>query len=235
MRIPISASLYTAILMVKLAAFPAWADPLFLPLEIGNTWSYEAPPDEAEIMTVIGVTEVLGAEVKVIDFSASTYNDPLQNYWTLGTDGDVLLWGFFRDEDGGWGAAYFPPISMVDVPASVGATWACTTQIYSLPGEIPQDVAVFELTVTWEGVLSLPAGSFQAIGVGFADPSQAEAGSSGYFLDGRLRRGRSEAERWYSDGVGLVQYDTTSLYQLLSFGTTPVEPSSWARIKVLYR
>jgi len=231
----LSVSATLVVLAVVLSASPTLADPVYLPLGIGNTWSYEGSGDESETMTVVGTAEVLGEVVYVIDYSASSQNEPLENYWTLGPDGDVLLWGFFRDEDGGWGLAYDPPIRWVEVPAFVGATWACTTQIYSLPGEIPEDVVVFEFTVTWEGMLSPPAGSFQAVAIGFADPSQRGRTAPGYSVDGRALTGRAEPNRWLSDAVGLVQYDATELYELVSYGTTPVEVATWTRVKMLYR
>ena len=34
---------------------------------------------------------------------------------------------------------------------------------------------------------------------------------------------------------GLVQYDATELYELVSYGTTPVELATWSRVKMLYR
>ena len=235
MKLMLSVSATFVMLGVVLAASPALADPAYLPLGIGNTWSYEGSGDESETMTVIGTAEVLGEAVYVIDYSASSQNEPLENYWTCGPDGDVLLWGFFRDEAGGWGLAYDPPIRWVEVPAFVGATWVCTTQIYSLPGEIPEDVAVFEYTVTWEGVLSPPAGSFQAIAIGFVNPWRRDLAVPGYSADGRALSGRTEPDRWLSDGVGLVQYDATELYELVSYGTTPVELATWTRVKLLYR
>jgi hypothetical protein len=224
-----------AILTCALVTQPALADPDYLPLQVGNTWSYEGSGGYAETMTVIGTTEVLGEVVSVIDYSASTSNEPLENYWTRASDGDVMLWGFFRDEEGGWGLAYDPPIRWVDVPAVVGATWACTTQVYALPGEIPEGEMVLEYTVWWGGVLSPPAGSFQAIGIGFADPWELGTKLRGYAPDGRVLGARSEPSRWLSDGVGLVQYDYDALYELVSFGTTPVDVATWARVKLLYR
>ena len=89
-----------AILTCALVTQPALADPDYLPLQVGNTWSYEGSGGYAETMTVIGTTEVLGEVVSVIDYSASTSNEPLENYWTRASDGDVMLWGFFRDEEG---------------------------------------------------------------------------------------------------------------------------------------
>jgi hypothetical protein len=222
-------------LTMVLVASPVLADPGYLPLGVGNTWSYEGSGDEAETMTVIGTAEVLGETVYVIDYSASSQNEPLENYWTSGPDGEVLLWGFFRDEDGGWGMAYSPPILWVDAPTFAGAVWACTTQIYSLPSETPDTVAVFEYTVTWEGILSPPAGSFEAIAVGFVTPWQRGVAFRGYSADGRALTGRTEPDRWYSDGVGLIQYDATELYELVSYGTSPVELATWTRVKLLYR
>jgi hypothetical protein len=173
--------------------------------------------------------------VHIIDYSASTHNDPLQNYWTTGADGDVLLWGFFRDEEGGFGAAYQPPLVWIDAPLFVGKTWACTTQVYWLPDEVPAGPAVYEFTVTWDGVLAVPAGSFQSIAIGFADPVGPTAPRAGFGADGVAVGSRADPDRWFSDGVGQVQYEAEALYRLVSFGVTPVQAASWAHIKLLYR
>ena len=41
---------------------------------------------------------------------------------------------------------------------------------------------------------------------------------------------------WYAEGVGLVQYSTTDLFQLVGFGQpTATLASNWGAIKRLYR
>jgi len=226
-----------AVIVAVAVTIPAVAlgDPVYLPLSDGCTWSYAGPSGETETMTVVGAGQVMGATVQIIDYGPSTHNDPLQNYWTSGVDGDIFLWGFFRDEDRGWGLAYQPPLLLVDGPLFVGKTWACTTLVYSLPDEVPAGPAIYEFTVTWEGMLSVPAGEFPSIAIGFADPLDPPALRSGFGLDGRATDSRVDPDRWYSDGVGEVQYDAETLYQLVSFGITPVQGQSWTRIKQLYR
>jgi hypothetical protein len=235
MRMAFSLPLAFLVLTVAVLPLVALAEPVYLPLSTGNVWSYEGSTGEAETMTVIGTGQVMGETVHIIDYSASTHNDPLQNYWTTGADGDVFLWGFFRDEDGGWGVAYQPPLLWVDGPAFVGETWACTTQVYWLPGEVLEGTFTYEFIVTWEGLLALPAGDFEAIAIGFTDPVWPPAVGRLFSPDGLVDGSRPDPDRWYSDGVGLVQYEAGTLYELVSHGISPVRTASWTRIKLMYR
>jgi hypothetical protein len=207
----------------------------YLPLDPGFLWMYQGVGGNEESMSVTGTRTLFGETVSVMDVFNSTSNEPLKNYWRRAEDGDVLLCGFFRDEDGGWGLAYDPPIRWVDAPVVLGATWACTTQVYELPGMIPADVMVVEYTVWWEGTLPTPAGEFPSIGIGFANPWMAGSRFRGCAPDGRVLSGRSEPDRWLSDWVGLVQYVSDDLYQLYYWGIVPVEPLTWSRVKMLYR
>lgn len=226
------------VLVIMAVALPATslAEPIYLPLSVGDAWSYDADPGTGETMTVVGTRELLDATVHVIDYSESTHNDSLENYWTREADGDVLLWGFFREEGGGWGYAYVPPIRWIDVPVFVGKTWTCTSQVYQLPSEVPLATPlVATVVVTWEGDLSVPAGTFSSIALSDAIMAHPDIGRSGFALDGRASSLRSDTEYWYSDSVGEVQYNLDALYQLSSYGVAPVETVTWARIKVLYR
>ena len=207
----------------------------YLPLEPGILWMYQSVGGNQESMIVSGTRTLFGETVTVMDVFNSTSNEPLKNYWRRAEDGDVLLCGFFRDEEGGWGLAYDPPIRWVDAPVVLGATWACTTQVYELPGMVPADMMVLEYTVWWEGTLTTPLGDFPTVGIGFADPWTAETAFRGCTPDGRIFSGRSEPDRWLCDGVGLVQYDTDDLYQLYYWCIVPVEPLTWSRVKMLYQ
>ena len=212
------------------------AEPVYLPLSVGDSWSYEAGEGIGEILTVIGTRDLLGATVSVIDYSESTNNDSLENYWTREGDGDVLLWGFMREESGGFGYAYVPPVCWIDAPVFVGKTWRCTSMVYELPSEVPLALPlVVELEVTWEGPVTVPAGTFFSIGISGSTSMPALARMHDLALDGRSLGTRPSTVYWYSDGVGEVQYDLDALYQLSSYGVAPVEAVTWGRIKGLYR
>jgi hypothetical protein len=217
----------------------ASAEPVYLPLSVGDTWTYEEDGGMGETMTVTGLLDLLGNTVHVIQYSESTNNDSLENYWTREGDGDVLLWGFLRHDEGASGYAYLPPIRLIDAPVFVGKTWRCTSAVYELPSESPlAEPLVIDIEVTWEGDLEVPAGTFSSISVSDFPPSSSPERGHRLTLDGRSRSTRPPAvggEYWYSDGVGQVQYDSGGLYKLISFGITPVEAATWGRIKVLYR
>jgi len=213
----------------------ALADPDYYPMDNGRACSYEAIGGDTETLTVVGTRDLMGLTVHVVDYSGGMYDEPLENYWTIGPDGDVLLHGFFRDEGGGWGRAYDPPIPQVDVPVFVGKTWQCTTQVYWLPEGTPSGVFEIGYEIVAQGPVSVPAGTFLCISVGQL-PSDAAVVLGGVFtVDGRVAHRDVEPETWFSDGVGLVQYDTHDLYQLVSYGVTPIEARSWTRIKALYQ
>ena len=228
------------VLTALLVAMPATTrgEPVYFPLDQGMFWSYEAGTGEMETMTITGTRELLGSPTTVRYYTESTSNDSLENYWTTEPDGDVLLWGFYRTEDGGWGWGYDPPIRMLDAPLFVGKTWSCTTDVYSMPSGSPRTSWAFEFTVTWEGVVSVPAGVFPSFAIGYEDTLDYDEpfhSRDGYLPDGRAAVSRPDPREWYSDGVGLTQYDYGALYELVRYGMTPVEAGSWSRVKALYR
>jgi len=223
-----------AVLIVVLPLAAA-ADPAYLPLVPGNAWTYDGVGGEHEMLTVTGTTQLLGETVIVIEYSESTENEGLENYWTIGAGGDVLLWGFFRVEAGGWGYAYSPPLILIDAPFELGKSWACTTMFHDLPGEVPafEDVRAYEFA--WEGPLTVPAGTFASVGVGELPGPTLSVGGRSFSADGRVLNRQVESSRWYSDGIGPVQYDATDLYQRSEYGLSPVESLSWSSIKALYQ
>jgi len=230
--------LLVPVLIACMAGLPsarATADPVYLPLEQGTTWFYETGSGATERRTVDGAVELFGETAQVIRYSESTSNEGLENYWTSSADGDVYLWGFFRPEDGGWGWLYQPPLLYADAPLYTGKSWETESLVYSLPDTIPTGSFVYTGTVTWDGVLDVPAGSFQSFLVEGSTGAPEDAG--GFSPDGRLLAGRVTTWAWYSDGVGVVQYgrpDALSFYQLSEYGMTPVRAGSWGAIKSLF-
>ena len=224
------------VLVVGLLGARAAAEPVYLPLDQGATWSYATGTGGAERKTVDGMVEIFGETAQVIRYSESSSNEGLENYWTSSAAGDVYLWGFFRREDEGWGYLYQPPILWIDAPLHVGKSWETEFQVYSLPDTILVSSAQYVLTTIWEGVVAVPAGDFQSFLVegSFGMPEAAQDVSP----DGRLLSGRSTTWDWFSDGVGLVQYGRAASpnpYRLVDYGTTPADATSWTTIKSLFR
>jgi hypothetical protein len=205
----------------------------YLPLDLANTWEYEGSLEGHERKTVVGTIDIWGMSARVIEYTESTHNTGLQNYWTIESDRDILLWGFYRAVEGfGW--LYNPAIRTLDAPLFVGKTWSSTVQIYSLPDTVLVGTFTFSFEVYEEGTISVPAGNFQAFGIGTRPPLPAH----GYSLSGAATRSESggSPDDWYSEGVGPVRYITDQRYDLLSFDqTTPVLPATWGSIKGQFR
>ena len=126
---------------------------------------------------------------------------------------------------------------MLDAPLFTGKTWVTATQYYLLPQMAYQGDFEMTLTVVSEEMLTLPAGQFPVFGIGEVGSAQGPLTRDGveYALSGeRLTPGR-DASDWYSENVGLVQYRTDDLYQLVRFDApTPVVGTTWGRVKALF-
>ena len=206
----------------------------YLPLQIGNRWEYTSSEGD-ETKEVTGTIELWGEEVYVIEYPQSVHNLGLENYWTTNVEGDVFLWGFWRDDDQ-WGWLYLPPIPMVDAPLYLDKTWSHTFDTYVLPDTTYAGQHEIGFRVYWEGLLSVPAGDFYSYGIGQYLP----VGPG--FLEDHCLSGevtvdlpREEPTLWYSDGVGEIQYRTSDIYQLVSFDhPVAIAQTSWGAVKALY-
>lgn len=229
----VALTLLTSAAFASLLPAPGLAEE-YLPLPLGATWHYVGDAGGGETLVVTGTRVLFGTETQVVSYENSTMNDGLENYWTTAPDGDVFLWGFFRNLQG-WGWAYYPPLRMVDAPLSPGQQWSTTTTLYDLPELVPQSTFDYPLEVYTEGTITVPAGSFFAYGIGPATPLPI----FGYTVAGEVItadiRDRTASD-WWSDGVGRVQYVVDQTYALTSFEMpTPIVPTSWGRVKALYQ
>jgi hypothetical protein len=228
-----------AALFVPLRAFAAdW-----LPLSVGNRWEYRGVGGAHQAETITGQTTVRSRVVSV-KYYAEGVDAGLENYWYLDPDGSVRLAGF-KSPGAGLAYAYEPPVRILHAPPVVG--------IIDLPG--PVDVydlltGVFQFTtylsydVGEHVTLTLPAGTFDAWGVGqvIMLPGPSLKSGSRLGIDGRTLASSGApiysltVTDWYSEGTGDVQYQSSDLYQLVGFGRpTPVLASSWGNLKRLYR
>ena len=221
------------ILTVTLAGAAVAQD--YLPLDPGNFWSYRNDAGLEELRIVVDQVPIFDGNPYAVVYTVSPQNQGLVNYWSTEPDGDVMLWGFYR---GSWGYLYDPPIRMLDAPLNVGKSWATDTQVYILPDTIPDQLFVAEFTAYENPVLTVPAGEFPTFGIGPADPAAKAAIRGRYTLWGTVITDKeTNANSWYSLGVGEVQYDTGRVYRLETYTDHPVsvETATWGAVKALYR
>ena len=226
-------TLFPLILVVLLVGPGAAGD--YLPLEIGNFWSYVSEDGATEMRVVSEQVPVFQGNPYQIEYTSSAGNHGLINYWTSEPDGGVLLWGFSRPN---LGYLYQPPIRMVDAPLYVGKTWTETTDIYSLPDTTFVQTAETIFWVAEDPELTVPAGVFPTFGIDEFSPDLQVLLDSRFSLAGESRTNMSRyVSQWFSLGVGVVQVDYNFILQLETYTDHPVavEVSSWGAVKALYR
>jgi len=210
----------------------------YLPLTVGNRWTYLATGGGTEVHTVSGTTELRGRTVFVVSYSGNPVNEGLENYWISQADG-FFLCGFLRHVEK-LGKAYDPPIRVLRVPASVGDISTTTTTDYSWPGwDTPGQTFTISFQVIEDVMLDLPIGTMKALGLGQVAQAQGMRADGAYAMDGtRKTSGPLDpvATDWFAAGLGEVQYRSDDLYQLQDFEIpTPVAATTWGRLKRLYR
>jgi len=232
-----------AIVLLTLASSPSIArGDSWMPLAVGTRWEYRGIGGAHQVETITGQTAVRGRVVAVKSYSEGP-DAGLENYWLLDADGSVLLAGFLNPSDA-FGLIYEPPVRYLAVPPDPGPKPAQ----HIVAHDLFTDAVVFEFDIQMEltgsVVLTLPAGTYLAVGVGQVLPPAGQALANGisFALDGRHLplRVASTSEvtpsDWYSYGVGSVMYESSDLFQLVGFGLpTPTASSTWGAIKRLYR
>jgi hypothetical protein len=224
-----------ALLLSLPAAAPAGV-PEYFPLQISNEWSYATPSGETEVRTVSGTTSIWGHEVFVIQYDSVT-NAGLENYWSLGTDGDVFLHGAYRSVEN-FGLLFDPPIRFLDAPLSLGRNWSQEVRVFFLPDTTGGDTTTFHFTVYEAGPQNVPAGTFDSFGLGQGPFEPALSSLGPYTLTGELRESPagSNATDWFSDGIGVVRYRSSGDFRLTSYSLPTLARSrTWGAIKATYR
>jgi hypothetical protein len=238
---PLAHSL-SALLLATLAlasSRTATADP-WQPLEVGRRWEYRGVGGAHQVETITGDLMLRGRSVAA-KYYAEGPDAGLENYWMLGADGTVFLCGF-NAPSAALAVAYEPPIPYLPGPPALGASRTTSVTAYRIADGSVLDALTLTCTVLEEVDLSLPAGLFHALGAGqvLVAPQAIQAGGRTFSLDGRMLTGvapglAASATDWYSDGIGIVQYQTIDLYQLVGFGLpTSAGRSTWSAIKRLY-
>jgi hypothetical protein len=214
----------------------------WMPLAPGTRWEYRGVGGARQVETITGQTDLRGRVVAVKSYSEGP-DAGLDNYWLLDADGSVLLAGFLNPSTA-FALAYEPPIRYLPVPPEAGPK----PVQHIVAHDLFTDAVVFEFDIQMEltgsVVLTLPAGTYPAVGVGQIAPpaGQAQAKGISFTLDGRpLPPGDASVSAvtpsdWYSYGVGVVMYQSSDLFQLVGFGLpTATASSTWGAIKRLYR
>ena len=89
----------------------------------------------------------------------------LENYWLTAFDGSVLLAGFYRLADN-YGYAYEPPIRLFPAPPVLGDQPFQPIAVYDIVTQSLLFSASVRYDVLEDVMLSLPAGTFHAYGIG---------------------------------------------------------------------
>jgi len=230
-------TLVSLIVVAGVCAFPdrADAESTWFPMHIGNQWDYVRSDGANEVLTFTRTTTFGGREVFVLTYAPSPNNLGLENYWSAGPDGDVLLSGAFRYDDD-FGLLYDPPLPLVDVPLALGKRWTQTTRVTRLPDMVDLGTHTFGWEVYSEGFVSVPAGLHFAYGIGQTIPTAVLDHAPELDITGRRLSAGPSATDWWSDGLGEVQYHSDALYRLTTFNfPTPTSATTWGAVKALYR
>lgn len=235
-----AAPLTLSLLLVALA--PSAAAAAWLPLAVGNQWVYMDDADEPHTETITSIGSVRGRHVFVKEY-AGGIDDGLLNFWQIGSDGSVLLCGYYKP----WypfGLLYEPPVRIFPGQPVLDLEWDTHTVAYSVPDNVYYGSFDTYWKVRGEYTFTVPAGTFPCFGVAQVAPPAVVVNGQALGLDGRVlpgggapsASGPASAAEWYSNGTGVVESDTGVVYILQSVGgPTPARASSWGRIKGLYR
>lgn len=204
------------------------------PLVPGYFWSYLRDDGMHEMMIVGDMVPVFGNMVYPIGHPGLDPFQNLVNYWSTGPDGDLLLWGWSR---GTFGYLYQPPIVVLDSPLVMGKSWSTTVDLYAVTDSSYVETREFPYAVYDHANITVPAGSFDSWGVGYGPSSSKTMYDGRYNLMGEAVGLKSEGvERWYAEGVGVVEEYLFQVYRLETYFDHPVasEATTWGSVKALY-
>jgi hypothetical protein len=205
----------------------------YFPLTDGATWMYEsADGASTDLVVVDGMAPVIGG-VAVVRHSVYSGADAQEvfNFWTRDAAGRVLLHGAYNPS--GFVAYYDPPIVWLDVPPlNVGDQWC--SEFYwhdSVSDPAPAGPYTICYTVTGAETITVPAGTFAAIGV---DETLLLRG--GYNLLGERATGAARTADWYAENVGQIRFSLGwTVYDLLEYNhSVGVDTTTWSEVKALF-
>jgi hypothetical protein len=227
------------VLSVVATPRPVLADP-WQPLEVGRRWEYRGVGGAHQVEHITGLLSLRGRTVAVKAYDEGA-DAGLENYWQLGADGTVYLCGFAQP-GGGLALAYEPPIAYLPGPPALGVGRTTDVTAYNLVDGSVYTAISLRFSILEEVDLVLPGGAFHALGTGEVAPAPPTIVARGrtFSLDGRSLGGMpanlgSSPSDWFTDGVGVVQYLSSDLYQLVATDLpTPTLHHTWGALKRLY-
>ena len=226
--------LMLAVLLVAVTV--AWADDLYCPLAIGNTWTYTASNGVVETKEV---TSESGG-VFIITFTGFSGDSGLTNEWSTTPEGHVLLHGFWRP-DVQFGVTYSPPIVVVDAPLTAGKSWTTSSTSIARPSGDILGSTVTTYTVEAEEVIDVAGVPLLSLAVSYVSTSPPiQKNGKSYKLDGRLLAdgaAKTQPLSWRAPGVGETQYNMGALYTLMSYDLQLVstDQRTWSAVKRTWR
>lgn len=205
------------------------------PLEVGHVWTFVGDGANLATLEVVGTAEVLGVETTLILW---TFQGPLsgviETFWSERDDGALLMHGFHQATWPVQTVAYVPPLVYLPASVSPGDAW-CMEVGWHTDLEGTTELEGPRLTcyiATREEELTVPAGTFRAVGLGSATPRIPLPGVG---TARGLGGGPGEAIEWRAPGVGIVLLDGSVTYRLSGFaGDVPTAEVTWGEIKSLY-
>jgi hypothetical protein len=205
---------------VDAAPAPAAADN-YLPLVIGNRWTYTLTGGTTEVVVVDRTTTIRGRDVFVLTHTVE--DTPVEEDFWSSTDGDVFYHGYYRTiED--FGILCDPPVKLVDAPLLSGSVWSTTSELFILPDSLSTGTSIFSFAVTGVEDLKVPAGTFTTTAIEPLAAIHLGAASPGGTID--------FPSRWVTNGIGTIRSGGTVPRDLASYSVVlAVLPSTWGAIK----
>jgi len=216
----------------------------FLPLAVGNRWSYTSDLVGPDIREVIYGPDPLFEDTYVIEYDVSDHSPGLRNTWSADEEGDVFLHGFRRIEPR-VARYYDPPLRLVNAPLYAGKTWAVTTNISSTIGGPVISTMTIRYTVTEPVTVVVDGRERQAWGVlesvELATNKAAGIGTE-WATDGRpfdlAKADDVIVPHWWVRDVGEVQYRSIGIFTLVDYflnGIVGNEDLSVSELKRAFR
>jgi hypothetical protein len=190
---------------------------MYLPLAEGTVSHLQGINDATNALEV-SVAENTGAHavLAVVETGGNDFATWLRMSQDL--DGTTYLLGQSFDGGATWNDLG-EPVVWIDVPLAVGNTWSQSTTLGTDTYEITSEVTAHEL-------VSVPAGDFMAYCI---EHVGVVAGALTYTY-----------VEWYAENLGIVKLDWTGfahgdVYGLTGANIVATEPSTWGKVKALYR
>jgi hypothetical protein len=221
-------------IVLMLVAAGAAAAATFLPMHDNARWTYRNSTAQTMTITVLGQATIHG--MSTIEMRWVLPDQTYRNYWTSDRNGNVYLNGAIN-EDGGFQAAYEPPIHWLPTAEASARCWSTASRMFpDLDGSSSAGTPLeIEFCIVGGGLVSTPAGVFETVAIGADTGIPSAKDVAGYDIFGRriANAAKVSTTEWFSLDVGMVRNDE---WELVSYEEiTADEPLAWGAVKALYR